>query len=48
MLNQVLRGILTLVFAWFLAIIVDRIMTRATTIVLNVFRNRKTVAAAAK
>jgi hypothetical protein len=45
MLNSVLRGLLTLIVAWFLAVIIDRVMTKATAVVLNVFRNRKTAPA---
>jgi hypothetical protein len=41
MLNTVLKSILTLVFAWFLAVIVDRIMTKVTSTVMNAFRRQK-------
>ena len=45
MLNTILRGILTLVFAWFLAVVVDRVMTRVTSVVWSVLRRRKTAPA---
>lgn len=42
MLNSILKGILTVVFAWVLAVIVDRVLTKVTTTVWSVLKRRKT------
>lgn len=46
MLNSILKGILTVVFAWFLAVIVDRVMTKVTTTVWSILRRRNAATAA--
>jgi len=47
MLNSILKGILTVVCAWVVAVIVDRVLTKAVTIVWGTLKRRKPAEAAA-
>jgi len=47
MLNSILKGILTVVCAWVVAVIVDRVLTKAVTVVWGTLKRRKPAEAAA-